>query len=186
MFIDNNEVFSDGQSLVTNAATRSTNILDLMTGTTLASTASTYTLAASVNLNFGQTATVFGEDLGIGDSKTLPWFYITSKTGFTTTNAATLQIAIQGAVDPGTGNVSDMVWVTYSQTGTLAATLLTVNTGLWKERWPHRATGQQPPRFMSINYTVATGTFTAGTVSAFIALNVDAVPSYPSGFIVAP
>ena len=186
MFLDQNEVFSDGQSLVTNAATRSTNILDLMTGTTFLATASTYTLAANVNLNFGQTATIFGEDLGVGDPKTLPYFYITSKTGFTTTNAATLAIAIQGAIDPGDGNVASISWTTYSQTGTLAASLLTANTALWKERWPLRAAGAGLPRFMSVLYTVATGTMSAGTVSAFIALNIDAQVFYPSGFLVAP
>lgn len=185
MFFDNNEVFSDGQSLVTNAATRSTNILDLMTGTTFASTASTYTLAANVNLNFGQTATVFGEDLGVGDSKTLPWFYITSKTGFTTTNSATLQIAIQGAIDPGDGNVASISWTTYEQTGVLAASLLTANTALWKVRWPIRAAGAAFPRFISLLYTVATGTMSAGTVFAAITLNVDAQQFYPAGFVVA-
>ena len=43
------------------------------------------------------------------------------------------------------------------------------------------------PRFVRIYYQVATGTFTAGTISAYLALSTDQnnVGRYPAGFSVS-
>lgn len=181
MFLDNNLVFSDGQSLITTTATRSSYIIDLATGTNFLSTATTY--VTNPNLNWGPNATAFGEDLGIGDASSPPNVIVLVSTTFTTTNSCTLQVAFQGAVDDASGTVSGLTWTTYIETDTIAASLLTAGAKAAVFTIPHRKLAATPafPRFISLNY-VTDHSFTAGALKSFIDLQNFNWPTYPSGF----
>lgn len=123
-------------------------------------------------------------DMGIGEDLKVT---VTSNLAFAAAGAATLQIALQGAPDNGSG--SPGTWVTYAETDALSKAELndpTVqNISLVGFDLPERRQGQNPPRFYRLVYTVTTGPFTAGAVQAFVNLSRDQLPQYPSGFTVA-
>ena len=184
MIIDNNLVFSNAQSLITNSTTASTFILDLATGAT--TSASTYSAPNMAFGNLGGTATVFGEDLGIGPGY-VPQFLIALGASFVTSTSATLNVAIQGAVDNqgGAGTFAGLSWTTYDETGAIAAANLLINTSI-RMWWPHRAINAGLPRFIRLLYQLPAATaFTAGSVTlAAVVLNRDdwSAGLYPSNF----
>ena len=184
MILDNTLVFSNGQSLITNASTGSTFIIDLAAGGSTSST--TYPTGSNLNLTFGNAAT-FGEDLGIGDGAAALHVGVYAGTALVTANSATLQVQFQGSADVGGGTVASLSWTTYVETDALAGTVLTANTAIAKLWWPHRQVAAALPRFVRLNYLVATGTFTAGTVSAYVmqARYDWTTGNYPSNFVVA-
>lgn len=181
MIIDNNLVFSSSLTLTTDSTTNSY-VLDLATGQML--TGTTYTVTP--NLSYGN-ATYFGEDMGIGDVA-IPIF-VNIGTAFTTGNAATLNVQVAGGPQAGvTGTISsDVTFAVYVETGAIAASLLTANANI-KLYYPHRKVGASLPRFIRLQYALATGQWTAGTINmAAIVLNRDDWASglYPSNFVVA-
>lgn len=180
MILDSNLAFSSAQSLITNASTASTAVLDLATG--VCTTSSTY---GPPNLTFG-TATVFGEDLGIG-SGIVPKFSISLLTSFVTANSATLNVAIQGAIDNGGTTIAGLTWTTYDETGPIAAAQLLLNTSI-RMWWPHRQVGAALPRFIRLLYQLPAATsFTAGSINqAILTLTRDdwSAGAYPSNFTV--
>lgn len=95
-----------------------------------------------------------------------------------------VQIAIQGAPDNGSG--AQGTYVTYAQSP--AITLAQLNAGpalifpIDLPRPPYG--GLALPRFYKLNYTVV-GTFTAGAVLAYLLLNRDDIVQYPSALNVA-
>lgn len=184
MILDNNLVFSSGQSLITNTSTGSAGILDLATG--IVNTGSTY---VAPNLSFGNAAD-FGEDLGVGSGMNNLHIGIYLNSALTSTNSATLNVAFQGAVDPTTnssGSFSSLTWTTYSETGAITASNLTLN-GVIRMAWPHRQIAAGLPRFVRLFYQLPGSTaFSAGSVSSYVMLSRDdwAAGLYPSNFIVA-
>lgn len=180
-FLDNNLVFSDGQSLITNATTRSTYVIDLIEGKNSGSTYNT-----TPNLKWSVNQTYFGEDLGVGKAST-PRVVGSIGTAATTTNSATLNVALQGGPDPGTGTVADIVFTTYIETGAMAASLLTANTRVFAFDLPRRRVAATMPRFYALSYILpAAVDFAAGTMKAYILLDDDQMASlqYGSGFAV--
>lgn len=141
-----------------------------------AGTAITVT-AASTNVLDGQQV----RDLGIGDHAERLTFFVTVGAAFTAVGAATLTIQVQGSVD-------NAVWTTYVQTDAIPKANLTAGKVIKvplppQDAAPHAA-GR--PRYYRLNYVVATGPFTAGTVES------DLVPEaqqndlyYAPGFTVA-
>lgn len=168
--LDQNLVFSSAQSLAVTTSTPSTNVIDLSGGT---------------NFQWGPNSTTnggslpFGEDLGIGDGEAMPKVIAYIGTALTTTNSATLNIQFQGSTDSSN-------WTTYVETGTLAASLLTAGAKVAAFDWPHRQIAAALPRYVRLNYAVATGVFTTGTISAYIGLQRFDWPLglYPAGFTV--
>lgn len=169
MILDATLNLSTAQAITVTAA--STNIIDL-TGAGVG--------VASPNID-GVQSSVFGQDIGIGDGVSPPVVVCIVGTAFTAAGAGTLTVAFQEAIDDGTGNPS--TWVTAVQTGALSLAQLTAGQKIAEFTVPVRAPGQAFPRFIRLNYTVATGPMTAGTIAyAGIATGRDDVPFYGAGF----
>jgi hypothetical protein len=173
--LDLNLVLSNNQSLVASAASvPSTGTIDF---------AGVGVGNAPTN-TFG-TATVFGEDIGIGDGVSPPNLTCIVGTTFVTVNAGTLNVQLQESVDSGpngTPPYSPNAWTTIVETGALAVGVLTNGTKIAEFTIPPRAPGQAFPRFFRLNYVVANA-FTAGTIGfAGIATGRDDVPFYPAAY----
>lgn len=100
--------------------------------------------------------------------------FIQIGTAFTATGAATLQVSIQAAVDAGGGGSAQTPGTFYDQvmTGALPVANLTAGREILRTpipRWSVCASNVNTrPRFYRLNYTVATGPMTAGTVLSTI------------------
>ena len=177
--------FSAAQAVT--ASAQSTNFYDQLTGQLLTTTFTPTPTGAIWPVN----ETYFGEDLGIGKGPGTPRIVVETGTVFATLTS--LQIQFQGApmnnTAFGSGNRSDLVFVTYIQTDTIAVALLTANTRIASFDWPMRKTGQALPRFVQLNYAVAGSNATTGTINADITLGDDDAQStlsqYGSNYHVA-
>ena len=120
------------------------------------------------------------QDLGIGDENgAVPKLLILVGQAFTSTNSATVQVAIQGSTD-------NSNWTVYAESAAIATGSLTANAKLFPISVPHRPAGISLPRYYRLNYTVATGAITTGSISyAGIVLGRDDTPSYPAGITVS-
>lgn len=115
----------------------------------------------------------FGSDMGIGVKK--PLLDCVVGTGFTTGNAATLNVAFQGAPDTGlAGGYQPGAWTTYVETGPMAVANLTAGAIVARFDWPPVfPVGEPLPRFLSLLFSPAAATnFTAGTIN-FALLTMD-------------
>jgi hypothetical protein len=176
--------FSSAQAIT--ATAQSTNFYDQLTGQNLQTT---YTPSPSAIFSVNET--YFGEDLGIGKGEGTPRVVVNAIAAFATLTS--LQIQFQGAPENGTshvsGNRSDLVFVTYMQTDTIAVALLTANTRIASFDWPMRKTGQALPRFVQLNYVVAGSNATTGTLTSDVTLGDDDAQStlafYGSNYKVA-
>lgn len=171
MILDNNLVFSNAQSAGITTNTASTNVIDLTGGQTLI---------------IGN-ASAFGEDLGIGDGVAIPKIGVyVGSIGIATTNSATLNIAFQG--NAVASSAADANWITYIETGPIAASHLDPYALIAAFDWPKVQVEAAMPRWVRLFYQVATGTFTTGTLSAYVMLQRDdwQTPKYPSNFVVGP
>ena len=160
--------FSNAQ--VITATAQSTNFYDQLTGQSL-----TTTFTPSPAAIFSVNETYFGEDLGVGKGLGTPRIVVNVGTVFATLTS--LQIQFQGAPDNVTahasGNRSDLTFVTYIQTDTIALALLTANTRIAAFDWPMEKTGATIPRFVQLNYVVGGSSATTGTVTADVTLGDD-------------
>ena len=161
--------FSNAQAIT--ASAQSTNFYDQLTG---ASLTTTFT-PTPTGVIWPDTETYFGEDLGIGKGPGTPRVLVNTGTAFATLTS--LQVQFQGApvnnTAFGSGNRSDLVFVTYIQTDAIAVALLTINTRIASFDWPMRKTGQALPRFVQLNYVVAGSNATTGTVTSDVTLGDD-------------
>jgi|SRR5579864_1917089 len=185
MIMDQNLVFSGnpgaspatGQAITSTAA--STNVIDL-TGAGV----------GSAPLNRIGNASVFGEDLGIGDGVNIPRVGVWITSSFVSAGGATMQVQFQGSIDSGSNTAAG--YTTYIETDALTVAQLTLTTtapeyGKIGFAWPHRAILAAMPRFIRLNYVVGTSTFSAGAVAAAIVLARDdwAAAAYAANYIVA-
>lgn len=106
---------------------------------------------------------VFGADYGIGGR--LPEIDTAVGTAFTTANAATLTVSLQGAPDTGAGgNYQPGTWTTIVESGQLTAAQLLTQTVI--ARFPILPSMQPLPRYLRLLFQVPAGTnFTAGTIA---------------------
>ncbi len=102
---------------------------------------------------------------------------------FAAAGAATLAIDVQGSVD-------NSAWTTYVTE--LPMSIATLNSRVVGGQpfamalsMPPRQPGAARPRFLRLNYTVATGPFTAGAVLAFLNLGRDEIETYPRNYVAA-
>jgi len=109
-------------------------------------------------------------DMGIGDDPSLK-LLVLCPTGFTTTNAATLQVQVQASTDSAT-------WVTLAQTDVLPVAQLAAGSKIAKMDLPNNGL----TRYLRLNYVVGTGVFSAGTVTSAIVLSRDDNPQYPANY----
>ena len=156
-----------------------------------AGTAITASAASTNILDMGITNGIGGNvrDMGIGDSPSLT-LIILSNGLFAAGGAATLNIQIQGAPDNGSG--APGTYTTYAESAPLSIATLNAFVGstaqgvkLFPVDLPVREAGSPLPRFYRLNYVVATGPFTAGTLQAYLAPWREDGVAYQSGFSTA-
>jgi hypothetical protein len=110
-------------------------------------------------------------DIGIGEEL---YIYARTKAAFTTSASGTLQFVLQDSAD-------NSSWAdVQALTPVRAVAALTANTDQVRARLP---IGLR--RYIRLAYRVATGAMTAGTVDAYIVLDVQAQQYGASGFSVA-
>lgn len=141
-----------------------------------AGTAITVSAASTNSINL-----THQQDFGIGCKLAVKVY---SNNAFAAAGAATLNIQFQGA--PNNGGVAG-TYETLAESGPLSIAQLNGSTqqspSLVTFDWPRRL--GTPPQFVQLNYVVATGPFTSGTLQAFTVLgDGDETPDYPSGFTV--
>jgi hypothetical protein len=112
-------------------------------------------------------------DIG-GPSNPAMWLYVGVNAAFTAGGAATLVIQMQNSVDNST-------WVTEGETRALSISDLTPINRVMIASWPMRLASDALPRYLRLNYVVATGPMTAGSVNAQLVLDPQAYGQYPAG-----
>ena len=177
MILDNLLTFDSNVSLAIAAGTQtSTNVIDFGVVSGIPSSAS------------GGGA----RDIGIGDDPAMK-FVVQVVVAFTSGGAATLSVALQGAVDNGAGAPAAFsTWYT-SPVYTLAQ--LVLGAALFDMDMPRPPQGIAIPRFSRLLYTVGAATVTAGNISSYLVLDRDdqiyqgtnnaVMGGYPAGITVA-
>lgn len=117
------------------------------------------------------------EDLGIGDDPSLEIILLITET-FTAAGAATLVASFQGSVD-------NSSWTDMAMTAAIGKASLTAGAEIARWSLPSLVAGQSMPRYLRMNYTVATGPMTAGKVTAGILLDRQQNVAYPPGIAIS-
>lgn len=108
--------------------------------------------------------TVFGAPDAMGVGGLRPELLVNVGTAFTTGTAATLNVALQGAQDDGTGNPG--AWQTFEETGELTAAQLTAAQTIMRLPWVPPFPENFRPRFLSLLFQVPAATsFLTGTIA---------------------
>lgn len=164
----------------------------------LAQVTGTYTSANVIDLHATGALPVLANlqgarDMGIGDSPALK-LLVQVVTAFTSGGAGTLQIAIQGAPDNGSGAPGSYTTWWLSPAYALA-TVAVAGARLYDMDMPRPPAGVGIPRFLRMAYIIGGATMTAGTVGSYIVLDrMDQYYSstgnavmggYPAGITVA-
>ncbi len=131
-------------------------------------------------------------DIGIGDDPALKLLVLVTTT-FTSGGAGTLSVALQGAIDNGSG--APAAFSTWWTSPAYALATLNAGSRLYDMDMPRPPDGIAIPRFLRLLYTIAAATMTAGNVSAYIVLDRDdqiyqstdnsVLGGYPAGINVA-
>lgn len=109
-------------------------------------------------------------DIGIGDDPAMKLLVQVSTT-FTSGGAATLVVALQGAIDNGSG--APAAFSTWWSSPAYALATLVAGARLYDMDMPRPPDGIAVPRFLRLLYTVGAATVTAGNVSSYIVLDRD-------------
>lgn len=94
-------------------------------------------------------------------------------TAMLSTGSSTLVISMLGSTDSST-------WETYVSSPALAKAALVVGYK-YDLAWAPRKVGDPMPRYIRLGYTVGVADFTAGALSAFVVLDLQADHAYPAG-----
>lgn len=100
-------------------------------------------------------------------------------TTFTSGGAGTLQVQVQGSTDNST-------FYTMAESIAYALAALTAGADLLRINLPGPGAGQAVPRYLRINYVIATAAMTGGTVNARLVLDRHQVHAYPPGIVITP
>ncbi len=159
MILDARLCFDPGLTSVAIAAgtQASTNVIDIGTATTSAGV--TFGLPTSANGGGAR-------DLGIGDDPALKILCQVDTAFASSGSTGTIQVAMQGAPDDGSGGIGSYVTMA---TGPLY-TIPGIGAQLFNMDMPRPKDGNQP-RFLRLLYTVATQTMTAGSVNAWLLID---------------
>lgn len=112
-------------------------------------------------------------DIG-GPMNPAMWLAVGVNAAFTAAGAGTLTVQMQGSID-------NVTYSTYSETRALSIADLTPIGRLFVASWPMRVAADALPRYLRLNYVVATGPMTAGSVNAQLVLDPQAYGQYPAG-----
>ena len=123
-------------------------------------------------------------DLGEDTSPSM-LLYVGVNAAFTAGGAATLVVQLQGSSD-------NTNWFTYAETRAFTITELTPIGRLLVMAWPSVPVGVPgtgniagaAPRYLRLNYVVATGPMTAGSVNAQLVLDAQSTRQYPAGIVI--
>ena len=171
MILDKSLEFDPNGTAIT-ASAASTNVIDLHGANLVPSPSSTVKP---------------GRDLGGGQAGgPIPRVWVVVNTTFTQ-NGATLNVALQGAPDNGSGGVGS--YVTFAESGAIVLASLVAGNVIFDvpvpRVIPQPNTPALLPRWLRLNYTVASGPFTGGALQAYIALGDEPSAYYIPGFTVA-
>jgi hypothetical protein len=110
--------------------------------------------------------TNWGTDFGVGGRRR-PELEMAVGTAFATGNAATLNVAMQAAPDPGAGgNWTPTTWTTIVETGAIAAASLTAGQTLLRAPILPAFPANLRPRFLRLLFQIPAATnFSAGTIA---------------------
>ena len=97
-------------------------------------------------------------DMGVGDDPAIVIFF-QCITALLSAGATTLSIAVQGSTD-------NVIYTDMVTGGVIGKASLTAGAR-WSFDLPRLVPGQVRPRYLRLNYTVATGPFTGGTIAAY-------------------
>jgi hypothetical protein len=114
-------------------------------------------------------------DLSIGDPHVDVLCRVT--TLFTSGGAATLQAQVQGSTDNAT-------FFTMAESIAYALAALTAGADLLRFSLPGPAAGQAMPRYLRMNYVIATAVMTGGAVESRLILDRHRVFAYPPGIAI--
>lgn len=106
-------------------------------------------------------------DMGIGDD---PALKLLVQVGTAFLGGTSLQVAVQGAIDDGTGNPS--TFNTWYTSPAIALASLVAGGRLLNMDFPRPPQGIAIPRYVRLAY-ITLGTFTAGTVISYLVLDRD-------------
>ena len=131
-------------------------------------------------------------DIGIGDDPAMK-LLVQVVTAFTSGGAGTLQVALQGAIDAGTGLPA--AFSTWWTSPAYALATLVQGARLYDMDMPRPPDGIAIPRFLRMSYIIGGATMTAGNISSFIVLdrmdqnyegtNNAVMGGYPAGIYIA-
>lgn len=116
-------------------------------------------------------------DLGIGDDPAMRLAVIVTET-FLSAGATTLQVQIQGSTD-------NSSYTVMAESAAIGKASLTLGAQVLPIMLPSVAPGQALPRYLRLNYVVATGPFTDGQLSAYLVLDNQQNRAYPPGIVIA-
>src|SRR5674476_520845 len=155
MILDSQLCFSNAQALNSTTAA-STNIIDLLNP----------------------------RDMGVGDDPALKLAIYVTTAFILASSTPSLTIQFQGSPDNGSG--SPGTYVTYAESRAYAAADMTLGAKLFPIDLPHRDPTLTVtfPRFYRLNYLVATSTFSAGALSAYIVIDRQDSSQYPAGLVI--
>ncbi len=179
MILDALLQFSSAQALVQPVGTyNSTNAIDLGMGQVGNQQIPTFAAGGGAR------------DIGIGDDPAMK-LLVQISTTFTSGGAATLQVALQGAPDNGSG--LEGTYTTWYTSPAYALATLIAGARLLDMDMPRPPAAIVIPRFLRLAYIIAGATTTAGNVSSYIVLDRHDLPEqsnavlggYPAGINIA-
>ncbi len=111
---------------------------------------------------------VFGSPDAMGVGGERPELNVTIGTAPTTGNVATLNVALQGAIDTGlAGGYQPGTWNTFVESGPMAVANLTAGTVIFRCPWLPPFPANLRPRYLRLLFQVPAATnFTAGTIAS--------------------
>lgn len=101
-------------------------------------------------------------DLGVGDDPSIEIFFL-AVTALLSAGATTLEIQVQGSTD-------NSSWTTMASSGAIGKAAFSAGAKFSIDL-PRIIPGQAKPRYIRLNYVVATGPFTGGTIAAYAVLD---------------
>ena len=115
-------------------------------------------------------------DLGITERPLK--LFVKSPTSAQAAGAATVTVSLQGSTDNST-------YTTMWTSTAIPKASITTGSDVVSTTLPRPVPGQAIPRYLKLNYAVATGPLTAGTFTGALVLDHQANIQYPSGINVA-
>lgn len=179
MFLDTTLLFNSYATPVAVTVTGDSSIIDL--------TGAGVGVAPAM---IGGTPGTIGIDVGAGDGVAIPSVNVTVGTTFVGTGNTTMSVAIKAAPQVSATNNAEGTYTTLLTSAPIAVANLIAGASFNLPIPPITlSTGELPPRFYKLAYTVANGPFTGGKLSAGIVVNQPNITEgsqFPNNFVALP